>query len=87
MTYYLLHIWTREDYGETAPTLTLVAKSKEALQRKFFNYLSAKIDEEDYMDVMEKADTLVRSNEIMEDKGPELNAAYILLQATAEDIY
>ena len=75
--WYLLAIWTREAYEETSPTSILVASSKEALQKRFHNYLKLHCDDDS---CMESIDILLTSNELMEDVAPELDCAYVLKQ-------
>ena len=85
--YHLLLIWTRDDYGETEPSLILAASSREKLELKFSNYLTQHREEEDYMEDEEFEGFTRNIDKLIEDAGPELNCAYVMTLTTSAPGY
>lgn len=75
---YVLLIWTREDYGNHAPTLGISGNSREDLESKFYHYLYDHRDEEDYMNDEEFDEFMQDFDHLIDYGSPELNCAYII---------
>ena len=73
--YHMLHIWTRDDYGETKPTLTLVETSKDKLYAKFERYFRANKEMEDYLSDEEFEEYAKDILEVI--RAGEYNSAYV----------